>query len=222
MRSLKGSASQILIVDVTAKDARHLQRITDVITDIKSGGNMNDTSTKVFISLGAVAHIVFNTGYIMAKYQPTISVSELLQKKHKWDISWCDVKTDKLREDVYKNMGISLNEQGDIITIKRDSFECSFEIRSTFELLEKFARLAREEKSLSNAVIKKNTTFTYIGSAAIEVSKPEPEVEQAKPVVIAIKVEQSKQKPRVTSNPYGGDYTALLAAKLNELIYGNV
>lgn len=42
MRSLKGSASQILIVDVTAKDARHLRRITDAITDIKSGGDMND------------------------------------------------------------------------------------------------------------------------------------------------------------------------------------
>lgn len=38
MRSLKDSASQILIVDVAAKDARHLRRITDVITDIKSGG----------------------------------------------------------------------------------------------------------------------------------------------------------------------------------------
>lgn len=38
MQSLKGSASQILIVVVTAKDARHLRRITDAITDIKSGG----------------------------------------------------------------------------------------------------------------------------------------------------------------------------------------
>lgn len=38
MRSLKSSASQILIAGATAKDARHLRRITDVITDIKSGG----------------------------------------------------------------------------------------------------------------------------------------------------------------------------------------
>ena len=38
MQSLKGSASQILIVGATAKDARHLRQITDVITDIKSGG----------------------------------------------------------------------------------------------------------------------------------------------------------------------------------------
>ena len=38
MQSLKGSASQILIVGVTAKSVPHLRRITDVITDIKSGG----------------------------------------------------------------------------------------------------------------------------------------------------------------------------------------
>lgn len=36
MRSLKSSASQILIVDATAKSVPHLQRITDVITGIKS------------------------------------------------------------------------------------------------------------------------------------------------------------------------------------------
>ena len=38
MRNLKGSASQILIADATVKSARHLRRITDVITDIKRGG----------------------------------------------------------------------------------------------------------------------------------------------------------------------------------------
>ena len=55
---------------------------------------MNDTSTKVFIALGAIAHIVFNTGYNKAKYQQTISVAELNQKKHECDISWdngCDL-----------------------------------------------------------------------------------------------------------------------------------
>ena len=177
---------------------------------------MNDTSTKVFMSLGAVAHIVFNTGYNKAKYRPTISVTELNQKKHEWDISWSEVKTDKLREDVYKNIGISLNEQGNIITIKRDSFECTFEIHSIFELLAKFARLAREEKSISNAVIKQYTTLTYIGSAATTISKPESKVEQAKPVIVTIKVEQPK--PQVASNPYGGDYAAMLAAQINQLI----
>lgn len=40
MRNLKGSASQILIAVVTAKDARHLRRITDVITDIKTEVDM--------------------------------------------------------------------------------------------------------------------------------------------------------------------------------------
>lgn len=178
---------------------------------------MKDTSTKVFIALGAIAHIVFNTGYNKAKYQQTISVAELNQKKHECDISWDNVKTDKLREDAYKNIGISLNEQGDIITIKRDSFECSFEIHSIFELVAKFARLAREEKSISNAVIKQYTTLTYIGSSATTISKPESNVEQEKPVVVTIKVKQEKPK-QANNNPYNSDYAALLAAQLNKMM----
>ena len=165
---------------------------------------MKDKSTKVFIALGAIAHIVFNTGYNKAEYQKTISVYELHQKKHECDISWDNVKTDKLREDAYKNIGISLNEQGDIITIKRDSFECTFEIHSIFELLAKFARLAREEKSISNAVIKQYTTLTYIGSAATTISKPEPKIEQEKPVVVTIKMEHEKPK-QANNNPYKSD-----------------
>ena len=168
---------------------------------------MNDTSTKVFIALGAIAHVVFNTGYNKAEYQQTISVYELNQKKHECDISWDNVKTDKLREDAYKNIGISLNEQGDIITIKRDSFECSFEIHSIFELVAKFARLAREEKSISNAVIKQYATLTYFGSAATTISEPEPNVEQEKPVVVTINVEQEKPK-QANNNPYNSDYAA--------------
>lgn len=178
---------------------------------------MNDTSTKVFIALGAIAHIVFNTGYNKAEYQQTISVCELNQKKHECDISWDKVKTDKLREDAYKNIGISLNEQGDIITIKRDSFECSFEIHSIFELLAKFARLAREEKSISNAVIKQYTTLTYIGSAATTISKHESNVEQEKPVVVTIKVEQEKPN-QANNNPYNSDYAAMLAAQLSKMM----
>ena len=178
---------------------------------------MNDTSTKVFIALGAIAHIVFNTGYNKAEYQQTISVYELNQKKHECDISWDNVKTDKLREDAYKNIGISLNEQGDIITIKRDSFECTFEIHSIFELLAKFARLAREEKSISNAVIKQYTTLTYIGSAATTISKPESNVEQEKPVVVTVKVEQEKPN-QANNNPYNSDYAAMLAAQLSKMM----
>ena len=181
---------------------------------------MKDTSTKVFIALGAIAHIVFNTGYNKAEYQQTISVYELNQKKHECDISWDNVKTDKLREDAYKNIGISLNEQGDIITIKRDSFECTFEIHSIFELLAKFARLAREEKSISNAVIKQYTTLTYIGSAATTISKPESNVEQEKPVVVTIKMEQEKPK-QANNNPYNSDYAALLAAQLSKILNNN-
>ena len=178
---------------------------------------MKDTSTKMFIALGAIAHIVFNTGYNKAEYQQTISVAELNQKKHEFDISWDNVKTDKLREDAYKNIGISLNEQGDIITIKRDSFECTFEIHSIFELVAKFARLAREEKSISNAVIKQYTTLTYFESAATTISEPESNVEQEKPVVVTIKVEQEKPK-QANNNPYNSDYAALLAAQLSRLM----
>lgn len=179
---------------------------------------MKDTSTKVFTTLCAIARIVFNTGYNKAKYQQTISVYELNQKKHECDISWDNVKTDKLREDVYKNIGgISLNEQGDIITIKRDSFECTFEIHSIFELVAKFARLAREEKSISNAVIKQYTTLNYIGSSATTISKPESNVEQEKPVVVTIKVKQEKPK-QANNNPYNSDYAALLAAQLNKMM----
>lgn len=47
-------------------------------------------------------------------------------------------------------------------------------------------------------------------------------MEQTKPVAITIKVEQPKQKPQVKSNPYGGDYAAMLAAQLNNIIYNNV
>ena len=178
---------------------------------------MKDTSTKVFIALGAIAHIVFNTGYNKAEYQQTISVYELNQKKHEFDISWDNVKTDKLREDAYKNIGISLNEQGDIITIKRDSFECTFEIHSIFELVAKFARLAREEKSISNAVIKQYTTLTYFESAATTISEPESNVEQEKPVVVTIKVEQEKPK-QANNNPYNSDYAAMLAAQLSKMM----
>ena len=178
---------------------------------------MNDTSTKVFIALGAIAHVVFNTGYNNAEYQQTISVAELNQKKHKWNISWDNVKTDKLREDAYKNIGISLNEQGDIITIKRDSFECSFEIHLIFELLAKFAKLAREEKSISNAVIKQYTTLTYIGSAVTTISEQESNVEQEKPVVVTIKVEQEKQN-QANNNPYNSDYAAMLAEQLSKMM----
>ena len=38
MQNLKGFASQILIAGATVKSVPHLRQITDVITDIKSGG----------------------------------------------------------------------------------------------------------------------------------------------------------------------------------------
>ena len=181
---------------------------------------MNDTSTKVFIALGAIAHIVFNTGYNKAKYQQTISVAELNQKKHEWDISWSEVKTDKLREDEYKNIGISLNEQGNIITIKRDSFECTFEIHSIFELLAKFARLAREEKIMSNAEIKRMTTFakTFAAETKQEEVKQEIKQEVKKPVIIAVNVPKVEQPKQTNNNPYNSDYVAMLAAQLSKLM----
>ena len=96
-----------------------------------------------------------------------------------------------------------------MITIKANSFECSFRLCCVYSLLAKFAKLAREEKVLSNAQIKQYCTFEKIFG-----------LEQAKPVILTIKVEQPK--PQVTSNPYGGNYAAMLAAQLNKIIYNNV
>ncbi|MGN0502469.1 MAG: hypothetical protein ACI4HN_06050, partial [Ruminococcus sp.] len=213
-----GSASQILIVGTTAKSALHLRRITDVITDIKSGGNMNDTSTKVFIALYGVASAVFADCYIN-KQQPTITLNELLQKKAQYWICCSEVTKERLEalNDIDVKVGEFQYEYTQI-SIEANQFKCSFHVCDVFYLLAKFAKLAREEKILGNARIKYMCKFTKIFVKPEQTKQDEPKVEQAKPVVITIKVEQPKQKPQVINNPYGGDYAALLAARINQMI----
>ena len=122
---------------------------------------MNERSTNAFIAIAKVAKVVFETGYIDAEFQPTITASELIKKTKKLSIAWGRVNTEELRETFYRNFGIRVDESGEIITIKQEKFECTFNIHWTFELLVKFARLAREEKTIKNSLIKQYTTFTW-------------------------------------------------------------
>ena len=84
MRSLKSSASQILIVGATAKSVPYLRRITDVITDIKSGGNMNDL--KVTLHCGIEVDF---TGKLDSPFNFIGSYSDMLNKckqSNNWEI----------------------------------------------------------------------------------------------------------------------------------------
>ena len=84
MRSLKSSASQILIAGATVKSVQHLRRITDVITDIKSGGNMNDL--KVTLHCGIEVDF---TGKLDSPFNFIGSYSDMLNKckqSNNWEI----------------------------------------------------------------------------------------------------------------------------------------
>ncbi|MGN0491923.1 hypothetical protein [Ruminococcus sp.] len=179
---------------------------------------MNDTSTKVFIALYGVASAVFADCYIN-KQQPTITLNELLQKKAQYWICCSEVTKERLEalNDIDVKVGEFQYEYTQI-SIEANQFKCSFHVCDVFYLLAKFAKLAREEKILGNARIKYMCKFTKIFVKPEQTKQDEPKVEQAKPVVITIKVEQPKQKPQVINNPYGGDYAALLAARINQMI----
>lgn len=177
---------------------------------------MNDTSTKVFLALQRIAVWVFADCYVN-RDKPRIALNELFTKKANYWI--IDSKIQKETLERLNDNEISVGEfceENTIITIKVNSFKCSFSVHSVFELLANFAKLARDEKVLSNAQIKQYCTFEKIFGLEERTKQNEPKVEQAKPVVITIKVEQTK--PQVLSNPYGGDYAALLAARINQMI----
>lgn len=182
---------------------------------------MNDTSTKVFLALSKIANVVFKACYTI-KEEPKKSISELLQKKSRcyytnWLSLHCKLKEGHLNEIQDPNISVGeFDNDFTMITIKANSFECSFRLCCVYGLLAKFAKLAREEKVLSNAQIKQYCTFEKIFGLVEQTKQAEPKVGQAKPVVITIKVEQPK--PQVTSNPYGGDYAAMLAARINQMI----
>lgn len=180
---------------------------------------MNDTSTKVFAALCGVASAVFADCYIN-KQQPTITLNELLQKKAQYWI--CCSSVTKERLEALNDIDVKVGEfQYDYtqISIEANQFKCSFHVCDVFSLLAKFAKLSREEKILGNARIKEMCKFTKAFVNAEQAKQDEPKDGQSKQVVITIKVEQSdSRQDRVIINPYGGDYAAMLAAKINQVI----
>ena len=183
---------------------------------------MNDTSTKVFLALSKIADVVFKACYTI-KDEPKKSINELLQKKSRcyysnWLSLHCKLKKEHL--EVIQDPNVSVGEFDNdftMITIKANSFECSFRLCCVYSLLAKFAKLAREEKVLSNAQIKQYCTFERIFGLVEQTKQAESKVEQAKPVVLTIKVEQEQPK-RTNNNPYNSDYAAMLAAQLSKLM----
>lgn len=179
---------------------------------------MNERSTNAFIAIAKVAKVVFETGYIDAEFQPTITASELIKKTKKLSIAWGRVNTEELRETFYRNFGIRVDESGEIITIKQEKFECTFNIHWTFELLVKFARLAREEKTIKNSLIKQYTTFTWANEQEAKPKQTEKSKQDKKPfVAIAVSVKEPEKPRQANESPYNGRYVALLAERLNAI-----
>ena len=181
---------------------------------------MNDTSTKVFLALQKVAMCVFADCYTN-KDQKTITANELLQKKAHYWVCFDEVKKETL--DRLNDKEISVGEFFDgntEITIKVNSFECTFGVHNIFGLLVKFARLAREEKILKSNEIKTRCTFskTFVTETKQEEVKQEIKQETKKPVIIAVNVSKVEQPKQTNNNPYNSDYAAMLAAQLSRLM----
>lgn len=186
---------------------------------------MNDTSTKVFMALAKIADAGFQACYKNER-EPTKTLNELLRKKSGcYYFNWFCLNSKLTKEDLEKlsDKSISVGEyHGDatIITIQANSFKCSFEINCVYGLLEKFARLAREEKIMSNAEIKRLTTFTKTFAAETKQEETKQEIKQEvkKPVIIAVNVPKAEQPKQANNNPYNSDYVAMLAAQLSKLM----
>ena len=179
---------------------------------------MNDTSTKVFLALQRVAMWVFADCYVH-KEQMVITVDELLKKKAQCWICFGDVKKETLDRLNDKEISVGKFFDGDTeITIKANSFECSFCVYSVFELLVRFARLAREEKILKSSEIKARCTFSKIFSDETKMQDEYVNQEVKNPVVIAVNVPKVEQPKQTNNNPYNSDYAALLAAQLSRLM----
>ena len=186
---------------------------------------MNDTSTKVFMALAKIADAGFQACYKNER-EPTKTLNELLRKKSGcYYFNWFCLNSKLTKEDLEKlsDKSISVGEyHGDatIITIQANSFKCSFEINCVYGLLEKFARLAREEKIMSNAEIKRLTTFTKTFAAETKQEETKQEIQQEvkKPVIIAVNVPKAEQPKQTNNNPYNSDYVAMLAAQLSKLM----
>ena len=186
---------------------------------------MNDTSTKVFIALAKIAEVGFQTCY-KNKNEPTKNLNELLRKKSGcYYFNWFCLNSKLTKEDLDKLSAPSISvgeyhKDATIITIQANSFKCSFEIHCVYGLLEKFARLAREEKIMSNAEIKRLTTFTktFAAETKQEVVKQEIKQEVKQPVIIAVNVQKVEQPKQANNNPYNSNYVAMLAAQLSKLM----
>lgn len=181
---------------------------------------MNDTSTKVFLALQRIAVGMFADCYIN-KDQKIITANELLQKKAHYWVCFDEVKKETL--DRLNDKEISVGEFFDgntEITIKVNSFECSFCVYSVFELLVRFSRLAREEKILKNSEIKARCTFSKTFAAETKQKEVKQEIKQEvkKPVIIAVNVPKVEQPKQANNNPYNSDYAAMLAAQLSKLM----
>ena len=186
---------------------------------------MNDTSTKVFIALAKIAEVGFQACYKNER-EPTKTLNELLRKKSGfYYYNWFCLNFKLTKEDLEKlsDKSISVGEyhkDATIITIQANSFKCSFEIHCVYGLLEKFARLAREEKIISNAEIKRMTTFTktFATEQKQEEIKQEIKQEVKQPVIIAVNVPKVEKPKQTNNNPYNSDYVAMLAAQLSRLM----
>ena len=184
---------------------------------------MNDTSTKVFLALQRIAIGVFADCYIN-KDQKTITANELLQKKAHYWVCFDEVKKETL--DRLNDKEISVGEFFDgntEITIKVNSFECTFGVHNVFGLLVRFARLAREEKILKSNEIKARCTFSKTFAAETKNKEVKEEIKQEtkKPVIIAVNVSKVEQPKQTNNNPYNSDYAAMLAAQLSRLMNYN-
>lgn len=186
---------------------------------------MNDTSTKVFLALAKIADAGFQACY-KNENEPTKTLNELLRKKSGcYYFNWLCLNFKLTKEDLDKlsapNISVGeYHKDATIITIQANSFKCSFEIHCVYGLLEKFARLAREEKIMSNAEIKRMTTFTKTFAAETKQEEVKQEIKQEvkQPVIIAVNVQKVEQPKQTNSNPYNSDYVAMLAAQLSKLM----
>ena len=186
---------------------------------------MNDTSTKVFMALAKIAKVGFQACY-KNENEPTKTLNELLRKKSGcYYYNWFCLNFKLTKEDLGKlsDKSISVGEyhkDATIITIQANSYKCSFEIHCVYGLLKKFARLENKKKIMSNAEIKRLTTFTKTFAAETKQKEVKQEVKQEtkKPVIIAVNVPKVEQPKQTNNNPYNSDYVAMLAAQLSKLM----
>ena len=186
---------------------------------------MNDTSTKVFMALAKIADVGFQACYKNER-EPTKTLNELLRKKSGcYYFNWFCLNSKLTKEDLEKlsapNISVGeYHKDATIITIQANSFKCSFEIHCVYGLLEKFARLAREEKILKSSEIKARCTFSKTFAAETKNKEVKEEIKQEvkKPVIIAVNVPKAEQPKQTNNNPYNSDYAALLAAQLSRLM----